>query len=125
MFKIGSEHEGNFQSFVFLTKIAVVFPFIFSQNPIQVFESVLPSLSNFSLLITTQNDCTNNKVIKNVKKAISSFYFIFTTLNSVKVLDAFFPWLYENIQTFNESQILAFLTIVTSLFENKAVKTVT
>lgn len=120
LFKIGSEHEGNFQSFVFLTKIAVVFPFIFSPNPIQVFESVLPSLSNFSLLITIQKDCINNKV----KKAISAIYFLFTTLNSVKVLDAFLPWLYENIQTFDESQILAFMIILTSLYESKTVKIV-
>ena len=120
LFRIGSEQEGNFQSFVFLTKIAAVFPFIFSQNPIQVFESVLPSLSNFSLLITIQKDCINNKV----KKAISAIYFLFTTLNSVKVLDAFLPWLYENIQTFDESQILAFMIILTSLYESKTVKIV-
>ncbi|KAK8847083.1 hypothetical protein M9Y10_019661 [Tritrichomonas musculus] len=119
LFKEVEVKKGNYQVFFVLKNVASSFPFLFATNPQAIFDSVLPLLDNFILYFTTKEDEEN---INKLKAALSALSFLYSTLYSVDVLDAFVPWLFENIMNFTDSQILSFSFILSSLFSSKNIQ---
>lgn len=112
----------KYQAFICLYNLASSFPFLFNKS---IFNIILPFLSYFSLLFTV-NDTSNEKeeTIINIKTSIAAFLMIYKCLYSIELLNEFVPWLFENIITFDESQIIAFTCILNSLFETKKIQKV-
>ena len=63
---------------------------------------------------------TQNKI----KAAIAALSFLTNALYSPKVLDEFAVWIFENITTFTDSQVLCFILVLRSLYNTKTVQLV-
>lgn len=113
------ENQNNYKAFYALKYIASSFPFLFSQNPQKVIDIVLPVLNENVQLFLNLQDCDSNEIkiedeIK-LKTLISALSFLYSSLCSVKVLDAFFDWFFTNLSTLSETTILAFVSVLCSL----------
>ncbi|KAK8836346.1 hypothetical protein M9Y10_039688 [Tritrichomonas musculus] len=115
---------GNYQAFYFLFYIASTFPFLFISNPQKVFTAILQKLDSFSIICTIEDN--SNEILKDdLKISLLAFELLVSLLYSVKILDAFLPWLFEKIFTFSPSQILSMTYILNTLYKTKKVKNVT
>lgn len=124
LFEEVSKCPNNFKAFFCLKNIACCFPFLFTEDPIKIFKTVLPTLDYFSLYFTMKNETENEEEINKIKAAVTALSFLHSTLYSVAMLDAFVPWLFQNILSFSVSQILCFILILSSLFRSPKVKKV-
>lgn len=115
-----NEKRAKCNAFIIMKNIASSFPFLFESKSLQIFNSILPSLSDFSLIFEEDEETNESRI----KATISALSFLLSTLCSPKILDDFVIWLFNNIKTFNESQILSFLVILRSLMNIGSIKLV-
>ena len=109
LFKEVEEKPLNYQVFVCLKNVASSFPFLFENDPQQVFNAVLHPLDYFSLIFEKDKVKTHFNLIK---ISISAISFLSSTLQSPFVFDNFFKWLFENISTFTNSQVFSFILLL-------------
>lgn len=111
--------KGSFQAFFILKNIAASFPFIFIKNTQKTFQTILTSLNYFSFCY---QDKDSKETAHKAKLALTALSFLYSLLFSTSILDTFVPWLFNNFDTFNESQFLSFSLILISLFQTDRVK---
>ncbi|KAK8841005.1 hypothetical protein M9Y10_027842 [Tritrichomonas musculus] len=111
----------NFKSFYCLKNIACSFPFLFSENPQQIIDLVLPFLDvpeifSYYKDVDYLNKERKNKEEKNkLKTLICALTFFQSTLYSIKVLEYFFDWFSKNISELSDSQAFFFIKIMKTL----------
>lgn len=116
LFADAKNKSSDLKPLFILRNIALCFPFLFTDNNInQIFTTVLPALDSFSFYFTLQNN-SDKEIVKKVKKSFLAFLFLISSLYSVKILDAFIPWVYTRIEKFTPSQTLSITFILLSLF---------
>lgn len=111
LFKAIDEKPGNYQAFFCLRSIANSFPFLFIENPQQVFDHVLPVLNDLPLL-SEMKDVKDEEIIKKIKTVSSALSFLLFSLSSVKIFDDFINWFFANLNDFSISQIFGFILII-------------
>ncbi|KAK8870838.1 hypothetical protein M9Y10_008736 [Tritrichomonas musculus] len=124
LFKLAKLKQDNYQPFVFLQNIAASFPFLLNEDINEVFEIILPSLNNFSLFFTIQKDSESKEIESKLKTCFSALSFLHSALHSVKIIDFFFPWFFDNIDNFTNAQILALSYVICSLINTNGIQVI-
>ena len=86
----------NYQALFCLKNIALSFPFLFDKDPVKMFKAILPQLDSFSLIYSNKSKMAVDQ-IEMIKKSILAQSIIYSSLYSVKVLEAFISWFFNNI----------------------------
>lgn len=119
LFADAKKKNSDLKSLFILRNISLCFPFLFTGSNInKIFTTVLPALDSFSLYFTLQDD-SDKEIVDKVKKSLLAFSFLISSLYSVKILDAFVPWVYSRIKKFTPSQTLSITFILVSLFNTE------
>lgn len=103
------ENEKSYQAFLCLKNIASTFPFLFNKEPQKVFDLVLPIMDDYMQLF---NSNPNDDEFQQIKYICSAFSFLLATLQSTIVLDCFIEWLFTNITSFSDPQVIALVVIL-------------
>ena len=124
LYDLVSSNPSNYQAFFCLLNLSSAFPFLFNDNPEKLFNSVLPAFDYLSLYYTENKDTVNEETLNKIKASCSALIFLTSSLNSIIVLNSFINWIFSEIIYFTNSQVLAFVLILQSLFEIKKMKKV-
>lgn len=108
----------NYKSFICLHHIASCFPFLFENDSIDIVDFILPTLNCLSFIY---DDEISEEKTNDLKTAASALSFLYSCLQSTKFISTFVIWLFENIESLNESQIVCMSKILISLYETKEV----
>lgn len=120
LFDVVIDDPSNFQAYCCFVCIANSFPLIFSSDPICVIFSVLPAFNNYKLIFERKNSNENDDLKnKKIKASITAISFLLFTLNSIKVMDAFIPWFFQNYKHLTMSQILCFFIVFVMISSTK------
>lgn len=109
LYKEVDKNVENFQAFVILKNIASSFPFLFLKNPQQVFDVVSPHLNNIKLLYEKRID---EKQMRMIKTSFSALTFLYSTLQNTKIFDLFIKFVFINISSFTNQQIMCFFILI-------------
>ena len=124
LYDLVSSNPSNYQVFFCLLNLSSAFPFLFNDNPEKLFNSVLPAFDYLSLYYTENKDSANEEILNKIKSSCSALIFLTSSLNSIAILNSFINWIFSEIVSFSNSQVLAFVFILQSLFEIKKMKKV-
>lgn len=117
LFEIVTKDPSNYQAYYCLECIASDFPFVFSLNPVPLFDSVLPAFDNFKLIFEKKTDDEEIEKLKvnKAKASIAAVSTLLFSLNSTKVMDCFVEWFFKNSEKFSLSQIYCFINVFISI----------
>ena len=113
LYKAVENKTNCFQAFLCLKNIASSFPFLFINNPQQVFDVVLPYLENISLIF---NKHLNNERIELFKTSFSALSFLLSTFHATIILDKFIQWFFVNSDKFTNAQVFCFIMVLRATF---------
>lgn len=108
-----------YQAFLCLKSIACSFIFLFEKDPTQIFELVLQKIDNYSIIFEKIQKDPNGEMENKAKISISAYSFLFSTLNSSKILDSFINWFFSNIDKYSDIQFFCFNNIFCYILNTK------
>lgn len=108
----------NYNAFFCLKSIACTFPFLLDHesNPQEILQLILSALNNYSIIFDDQFDNDILK-IKKLKTAISAYSFLISSLHSTKIIDTFINFFFTEMETFTDSQLFCFISVLQSILE--------
>lgn len=109
---------GSYQAFFCLRVIGCSFPFLFRDFK-EIIDLILPLFDRYSVLLISN---PNDEQYEQIKTVYSAMSFFISALQSSIVLDQFIGWLFENITSLTDSQILAFIVVLRVLYGDDDVK---
>lgn len=122
LYEGAKENTEDYRPFYFFKCIACSFPFVFSSNPQEILDHVLPKLNDYILIYDekpkNESKEQEEKRIRKMKTSFASFSFLNTEIISVKSIDYIFAWYMEHYNELTKSQIFGFNQIITVLFSN-------
>ena len=112
-----------YQAYYCLLNLASVFPFLFADDPIKLFEVCLQSF-DFFLIYNDYKNCyhsLNYESSNKLKACLLALQFLSLSLCAIQIMEAFMPWLIERIYSFSVAQITSIVFVFESILKTKKV----